>query len=66
MKNVHTTDLNNKNLDLLPIRRGCKGLCACLGICEQVIGYVPRDDYEAFLKTIPSTDEFLTRYIKEK
>jgi hypothetical protein len=64
-KKINLTDLENKNLELLPIRRGCgAGMCACLGTCLQVIGYIPRKDYEEFIKTIPSTDEFLSKYVK--
>ena len=64
-KRIDSTDLKNKNLDVLPIRKGCSAdRCACLGTCEQVIGYVPRADYEEFLKKIPSIDEFLSKHIK--
>ena len=64
-KRIDYSDLENKNLDILPIRRGCSaGKCACLGTCLQVVGYIDRKEYEEFVKTIPSMDEFLSMKVK--
>ena len=66
-KRINWYDYNNKNLDFLPIRKGCEAeMCACLGVCEEIVGYVPRKDYEDFDKsTVSATDEFLSKYIKK-
>lgn len=64
-KNIHYKDFENKDLDLLPIRRGCTALkCCCLGICEDIVGYIPRKDYTDFIISIPSLDGFLSKYVK--
>jgi hypothetical protein len=59
MKYIDKKDLENRELTLLPIRRGCGGFCACLGTCMQIAGYVERADYDAFMKTYVSLEDFL-------
>jgi len=43
---IEKSDLENLELDPLPIRRGCFGECACIGTCLDVVGYISRVDYE--------------------
>jgi hypothetical protein len=59
-KFIEKSDLENKELQMLPIRRGCSGMCACLGICKNIEGYIDRKDYEEFMKTFVTLDQFLT------
>lgn len=66
MKKILSCDLEDKNLDLLPIRRGCSGRCGCLGTCLQIVGYIPRKEYENFLMKYKSIDDFLSEYTEYK
>ena len=44
---VDQKDLDNPNLDMLPIRNGCSGgPCACSGYCQRIQGFVKRDAWE--------------------
>ena len=58
-KYVQKSDLENKELEKLPIRRGCyTHLCACIGTCINIVGYVDREEYETLIKnfkSLPST-----------
>ena len=45
-RRIEKSDLENMELDPLPIRRGCFGECACIGTCLDVVGYISRVDYE--------------------
>lgn len=48
---VDFNDANNAELDPLPIRRGCGSFaCGCSGSCMEVVGHIPRKDYEQHLK----------------
>lgn len=63
---IDNIDLKNKNLDILPIRQGClSNACACIGTCQNVVGYIDRIEYEEFMKTIPSINEFLSNFVKK-
>lgn len=59
-KYIDQSDLKNKELQRLPIRRGCSGMCACLGICRDIEGYIDRKEYEDFMKNFVTLDQFLT------
>ena len=59
-KYIDQSDLKNKELQMLPIRRGCSGMCACLGICRDIEGYIDRKEYEDFMKNFVTLDQFLT------
>jgi hypothetical protein len=60
-KYIEKSDLDNKELKNLPIRRGCNNVfgCACLGICKNIEGYVVRKDYEDFISNFKSEEDFL-------
>lgn len=61
-KFIDKSDLENKELQRLPIRKGCYGgPCACLGICQDIVGYVDRIEYEEFISNLVTVEEFLTR-----
>lgn len=62
-KFIEKSDLANKELTSLPIRRGCSGACACLGTCRQIIGHVDRHEYEEFINNHMSIDKFLESVI---
>lgn len=47
-KFIEKSDLENQELQVLPIRRGCSGMCACLGICKNIEGYISRKEYEEY------------------
>ncbi len=66
MKKILSTDLENKELDVLPIRRGCSGMCGCLGTCLQIVGHIPRKEYEDFLMKYKSIGDFLSEYTEDK
>lgn len=59
-KYIDKKDLENKELISLPIRRGCKGPCACLGTCMNIVGYIDRTEYEEFMKNYKTLDNFLS------
>lgn len=59
-KFIEKSDLENQELQTLPIRRGCSGMCACLGVCRDIVGYINRREYEEFMKTFVTLDQFLT------
>lgn len=61
-KFIDQSDLDNKELKQLPIRRGCIGWCACLGLCRDIVGHIDREKYEYFIKEYQTVDEFLTNY----
>jgi len=58
-KYIDKSDLTNKEIISLPIRRGCLGPCACLGFCKEIFGYVDRNEYEEFIKNMITLDDFL-------
>jgi hypothetical protein len=60
-KYIEKSDLDNKELKNLPIRRGCNNVfgCACLGICKNIEGYIDRKDYEDFISNFKSVEDFL-------
>lgn len=59
-KYIDKTDLDNGDLNLLPIRKGCSGgPCACLGTCRNIVGYVDRNEYEEFIRNYVTLDNFL-------
>jgi hypothetical protein len=63
-KYIDQSDLNNNDLEILAIRRGCSGICACLGTCRSIIGYIDRKDYNDYLSTYKTNltfDEFLNK-----
>jgi hypothetical protein len=64
-KFIETADLNNTELQLLPIRRGCSGICACLGTCKTIVGYIERKEYDDFIKTYVDSNTFLTNKCNE-
>jgi hypothetical protein len=46
---IYKSDLEKtKYFENVPVRQGCIGPCACLGICQNVIGYVNKAEYEYF------------------
>jgi hypothetical protein len=54
-KRINKSDLDNRDkyIRMLPIRHGCGAeKCACLGVCENIIGYVEREEYEGFVRRI--------------
>lgn len=59
-KHIDKKDLDNDELTTLPVRRGCSGICACIGSCKTIIGYVERKDYDDFLKHQITLDTFLS------
>lgn len=62
MMYVEDKDLNNPELTMLPIRKGCGGgPCACSGYCREIAGDIDRTMYEAFLKMYVSHDDFFKR-----
>lgn len=62
-KYVEIVDLMNKELEELPIRRGCYGgPCACLGTCTNIEGYIPRNVYENFMNYQITLEELLEGY----
>lgn len=66
-KFIAKSDLENKELKKLPIRRGCNsGVfgCACLGICLNILGYVDREEYENFITESKSVGDFLDEKCK--
>lgn len=50
-KYIAMSDLKRKDLQMLPIRRGCTKVCACLGVCMNVVGYVSRIEYDNFVES---------------
>lgn len=48
-KHIEQSDIKNKDLKLLPIRRGCSGLCACMGTCLNIVGYIERVKYDKLI-----------------
>jgi hypothetical protein len=65
-KFVNTKDLENEGLTLLPVRRGCIGMCACTGRCREIIGYVDAKEYREFMKGYISPEEWLTKELKSE
>lgn len=65
-KFIEKSDLENKELQMLPIRIGCSGMCACMGICKKIVGHVDRKEYEDFIKTYMTLDEFLNGKCNDK
>ena len=66
-KYIQKSDLENKELEKLPIRRGCYiHLCACIGTCINIVGYVDREEYETFIKNFKSFEDFLNEKCEEK
>lgn len=61
-KFIEQSDLDNKELQQLPIRRGCPGFCACMGLCKDILGYIDRQKYEYFLKEYITMGDFLTNH----
>jgi len=60
-KFIDKSDLANTELQSLPIRRGCYGgPCACLGTCKNIEGYVDRGEYEEFVSSMVTINDFLT------
>ncbi len=59
-KFIDKSDLENNELQTLPIRRGCFGMCACLGTCQNIVGYIDRIEYEEFMRTFITLDKFLS------
>lgn len=62
-KGILKSDLDNIELNKLPIRRGCIGPCACSGYCKEVLAYIDRKEYEDFIEKYISLEEFLTKKI---
>lgn len=65
MKYVDQSDLENKEITELRIRRGCNNICACLGTCYQVVGHINRAEYEEFIKNYVSLEDFLSKKVDE-
>lgn len=65
-KFIEKSDLENIELQSLPIRRGCSGPCACLGTCKNIEGYIDRKEYEEFMKNFITLDDFLSKKCKEE
>ena len=65
-KFIEKSDLENLELQSLPIRRGCSGLCDCLGTCKNIEGYIDRNEYEDFIKNFITLDDFLSKKCKEE
>jgi len=66
-KFIEKSDLENKDLQILPIRRGCYGgPCACLGVCKNIEGYIDRKEYEEFIEKFVSLDRFLSEKCNRK
>jgi len=59
-KFIDKSDLENKELQSLSIRRGCSGVCACIGTCQNIVGYVDRIEYEEFISNMVTINDFLT------
>ena len=64
-KFIEKSDLENLELQSLPIRRGCSGLCACLGTCKNIEGYIDRKEYDDFMKNFITLDVFLSKKCTE-
>lgn len=62
---IEKKDIDDPELTLLPIRRGCGGVCACLGTCKLIVGYVSRDEYERFMAGYKSVSDFLESFVKK-
>jgi hypothetical protein len=47
MRFISKTDIEDLTLNTLPIRKGCDNIwgCACLGICQQILAYISREEY---------------------
>lgn len=59
---IENKDLDNKELTVLPVRRGCSGgPCACSGYCQEIVGSIDRNLYEGFLRLYVSPDDWLKR-----
>jgi len=65
-KFIEKSDLENLELKSLPIRRGCSGPCGCLGTCKNIEGYIDRKEYEDFMKTFITLNDFLNQKCKEE
>ena len=65
-KYIEKSDLENKELKNLPIRRGCNNVfgCGCLGICKNIEGYINLEEYENFINGFKSVEDFLDEKCK--
>jgi len=66
---IDQKDYDDPKIKDLPIRRGCSGLCACLGTCKLVVGSIKRNVYESFLTNRiyfkETVHEFLENWINK-
>lgn len=59
---VEESDINNTELQKLPIRAGCSsgGGCGCTGRCFEIVGEISREKYEKTINIVKtmSKEEF--------
>lgn len=67
MPHISNKDLENKELNMLPIRRGCLSeKCACLGLCQNIVGEISREEYGRRIGYFDSCEEMLRDYLAEQ
>lgn len=48
---IEEEDFNNPELDKIPVRNGCAGMCGCTGYCREIAGYVSREDAALYFES---------------
>lgn len=57
---VSQADVDNPELDVLPVRQGCGGgWCACSGSCQKIVGHITRSEHEKHVKLVMLGEMFI-------
>lgn len=57
---VDQKDVDNEELDVLPVRRGCgAGWCGCSGSCQVIVGHITRAEYDKHQKLVALGEMFI-------